>query len=202
MTILDASSELHHRLRQATKCPHRALDHHPLLAPLVRQDLTVDQYGQALAALHGVHAATEADILSFLKAHPGLFDYHTRRKLPALESDLAMLGYKPVPPVSAFPVPQTLGALIGVLYTIEGSAQGGQVIARLLRQLPQMNLPIAFFDGYGNLSQQRWEEFLLFADINCVEEQQDIAVETAVLTFEAIKTHLDACFEQIPRLSP
>jgi heme oxygenase len=44
-------SELHDQLRQAAKAPHRLVDHHPLLAPLIRSELTEKQYGDALAAL-------------------------------------------------------------------------------------------------------------------------------------------------------
>lgn len=48
--------QLHRALRDATKLSHHALDRHPLLAPLLTRELTVMQYGAALAALHGVYA--------------------------------------------------------------------------------------------------------------------------------------------------
>jgi heme oxygenase len=192
MTNTLPSSTLQYRLRQATKQLHHILDHHPVLAPLVRPDLSVIQYGNALEALHGVQVLAEAGILAFLEKHPGLFDYHSRRKLPALETDLAALERTPVRLDTSFPVPESVAALVGVLYTIEGSANGGQVIARLLRELPHENLPTAFFNGYGSLSRQRWEEFLEFADTHCGEAEQEIAMASAALTFSAIKLHMDA----------
>lgn len=153
--------------------------------------MTVIQYGNALEALHGVQVNAETGILVFLEKHPGLFDYESRRKLPALESDLAALGRIPIRFNTKFPIPETIAALVGILYTVEGSAQGGQVIARALQELPLENLPTKFFTGYGELSQQRWIEFLQFADIHCLEDERGIAVATAVSVFDAIKNHLD-----------
>jgi heme oxygenase len=186
------SSGLHFRLRQATKQLHHVLDHHPLLAPLVSHDLTRVQYGDALEALHGVQVQAEEGIFEFLALHPGLFDYGVRRKVPALEADLAALGRVPVRLTMNPPALTSISDLVGVLYTLEGSTQGGQVIARLLRQLPIGNLPTSFFDGYGALSHQRWKEFLQFADTVCPEQEWELAAGAAATTFEAIGAHLDA----------
>jgi heme oxygenase len=193
MTNALSSSTLQYRLRKATKRLHHILDHHPVLAPLVRPNLTVIEYGNALEALHGVQVQAEAGILAFLEKYPGLFDYESRRKLPALESDLAALGRTPIRLETEFSIPESVAALVGVLYTIEGSANGGQVIARLLRELPFENLPMAFFSGYGSLSRQRWDEFFEFAETNCRDEDdREIAVMAATQTFDAIKRHMDA----------
>ncbi len=43
-------SELHDELRQAAKAPHGLVDRPPLLAPLLRNDLTEGQYGDLLVA--------------------------------------------------------------------------------------------------------------------------------------------------------
>lgn len=183
--------ELHHRLRQATKLAHRALDHHPLLAPLVKRDLDVAQYGNALAALHGVYAQAEPRILAFLDQSKGGFDYRVRIKLSALDSDLAAIGRTAVPWQESLPALQTIGAMIGILYTVEGSAQGGQVIARIMRQNTHANLPMRFFTGDGELSRDRWDEFLHFANGCCPLEEYEMAAAAAVSMFEAIKNHLD-----------
>jgi heme oxygenase len=193
MTNAPSNASVHHLLRQATKQPHHMLDHHPLLAPLVRQDLTVVQYGNALAALHGIQRRAEAGILAFLDEHPGVFDYHSRLKVAALDRDLAALGRSPRGIAANFPVPQTVGALVGLLYVIEGSTQGGLMIARLLQSLPIAPLPIAYFSVYGQASTQKWEEFLQFAERVQSSQDREDAVATAVSGFEAIRCHLDAC---------
>lgn len=188
---------MHRLLRQATKKPHHVLDHHPLLAPLLRADLTVAQYGNALAALHGVQQRAEQGILAFLDAHPGVFDYQSRLKVGALEADLAALGRTPLGVAANFPVPQTVGALVGVLYAIEGSTQGGLMIARLLQALPIAPLPVAYFSIYGVASAEKWQEFLQFADGLDTPEEREMAVATATLAFDAIKDHMDTCLCQL-----
>ena len=182
-------SALHRLLRQATKQPHHELDHHPLLAPLVGPALSRSQYGDALSALHGVYASAEAWVMTFLGQRPGLFDY--RWKLPSLESDLAALGRTPLPASADCAAQPGLGALVGILYTLEGSTQGGRFIAR---QLTESGLPLTFFTGYGELSSQRWQEFLMFADALCPKEEYEIASQTAVSLFLAIKRHLDSAY--------
>jgi|GEM_PF-387078 len=184
---------LHHHLRQATKQLQRIIDHHPVLAPLLRPDLTRVQYGHALEALHSVQATAQAAILEFLARHPGLFDYASRRKLPALESDLAALGRAPALFAANLPALESVSALVGLLYTIEGSAQGGQHIARLVHRQASADLPTAFFDSYGPLSRQRWDEFLQFADAVCTQQEWESTADAATATFEAIRRHLDTC---------
>jgi len=200
MTPTDSVPDLHQRLRQATKQPHHVLDHHPLLAPLIRPDVTVAQYGDALAALHGVQCGAEASILAFLAEHRDVFDYTQRRKLSALQSDLAALGRHPQPLTVGLPSLHNQGALTGVLYTLEGATQGGRFIARNLHHSalpPGVRLATAFFDIYGEQSQQRWDEFLAFAR-QCPLDQHDAAVATAVTMFKAIEHQMDACLKPSP----
>ena len=170
---------------------HHDLDHHPLLAPLVGPALSRSKYGDALSALHGVYAPAEAWVMTFLGQHPRLFDY--QRKLPALEFDLAALGRTPLPPSASSSAQPSIGALIGILYTLEGSTQGGRYIAR---QLTESGLPLSFFSGYGELSAQRWQDFLMFADALCPKEEYEMASQTAVSLFVAIKRHLDCAYDR------
>lgn len=191
-----APSALHCRLREATRAPHHTLDHHPLLAPLLDPRLSVAEYGNALAALYGAYAPAEAWILAFLERHPGLFDYRSRRKLPALEADLAALG-RSAPDTRADVVAESnIGSLIGILYTLEGSTLGGQVIASKLMRLGGAELPLRFFGGYGEASRQRWEEFLRFADTACPPGEYEAAASAAVALFGAFKNHLDRAAAQ------
>lgn len=197
MTHAHSDFTLHHHLRQATKQPHHALDHHPLLAPLLRSDLTAVQYGNALAALHGIARAAEDGILTFLEQHPPLFDYQSRRKVWALNADLAALGREPIALTAPFPMPHSVASLIGVLYAIEGSTQGGLMIARLLEALPIAPLPTAYFRIYGETSNQKWQEFLQFANHLHHREEIDTATATAVSAFDAIYDHMQACLSQL-----
>ena len=180
-------SELQHRLRQATMQCHQALEQHPLLLSLLGSKVSVIQYGNALAALHGIYAQSEAAIFGYLQKCPGLFDYRLRRKLPALESDLSALGRTPVPMKTACPCLDSAGVLFGTLYTLEGSTLGGQFIAS---KLPP-DFPLAFFTVYGEQTRQRWDEFLHLAEARCPPSGYDLAAATALRLFTTIKDHLD-----------
>jgi heme oxygenase (biliverdin-IX-beta and delta-forming) len=197
MATHSASSKLHDLLRQATKMAHHGLDHHSLLVPLLKTDMSRVQYGDALAALHGVQAAGEGAILAFLAQQPGLFAYAPRLKLPALSSDLSVLQRLPFKTDTPFPIPNSVPALVGVMYTVEGGTQGGQFIARTLRKAGFNDLPFAFFEVYRELNAQCWEEFWQFADRSCSSEDHEVAAQSAVAMFRATHQHLDACQRQL-----
>lgn len=180
-------SELHDRLRRATMQSHHTLEQHPLLLSLLDPTVSLIQYGNALAALHGIYAQSEEAIFAYLRKHPGLFDYFSRRKLPALESDLSTLKRAPVPIRTACPSLDTAGALFGALYTLEGSTLGGQFIAR---KLPP-SFPLAFFTVYGEQTRQRWDEFLQLAMARCPPSEYELAAATACGLFVTIKNHFD-----------
>ena len=190
------ASALHTLLRQASKQAHHSLDHHPLLAPLLKPELGAEQYGNVLAALHGVHAAAESLIHTYLDQHPDL-SYRPHRRLSLLEADLAALNRDPYTIPFEFPPPQSIAALIGILYTIEGSNMGGQVIARTIREMGSSHLPMQFFDGSGDLALQRWQAFLVFADTYCPPDQYEVAAATAFDLFEVIRQHLDRVGEVV-----
>jgi len=183
-------SELHQQLRQATAALHEALDRHPILAPLIQPGLSVSQYGNVLAALHGVFQSAEEWVKACLSNNPLPFDYGLRRKVPALESDLAALGREAIPARTALNILPRTSTLIGILYTLEGSTQGGQFIARHL-QKSGVDWPMQFFGGYGDRSGQLWEAFWLFADYQCPPDEYELAAGAAASLFESIRQHLD-----------
>jgi len=199
MTSAPTPSALHQALRAATKIPHHTLDHHPLLAPLVRPDLRIDQYADALCALHGVHHAAEQWVLEYLARHPCALDYHARRKLPALEADLAVLGCTPCATQGGVDAPYSVGTLVGILYTLEGSTLGGQFIAGHLRQVHGDSLPMQFFTGYGERTRPHWDAFLQFAQCACPEAEYAWAAQSAVAMFDFIQRHLDYAQAQLAK---
>lgn len=176
-------------LRQATRAEHHRLDHHPLLAPLVRADIDPARYGDALAGLHGAQAATEAALIAGL-ARLAL-DYPLTPRLPDLEADLASLGRAPWPLRAEAPaVPEHPAALVGALYVLEGALMGARLIARqLAAHLPQA--PLRYF-GHGALA-PRWPQFLGFAAGVCPQQHHDQACAAARATFKFYRHHLDRC---------
>jgi len=94
-----AHSPLHRALRAATHTAHHQLDHHPLLAPLVKPTLTLHHYRHALQALLAVHqplqAALRADFAAFA------IDYPLIDRVALLCADLAVLKVSPTGTASA-----------------------------------------------------------------------------------------------------
>jgi heme oxygenase len=121
-----------------------------------------------------------------------LFNYDLRRKLPALNDYLAELGRLSCGSEIRYPAPASVAELVGVLYTVEGSALGGQSIARRLRQGGFDNLPMRFFSGHGEHADVRWHEFLAVADASCPATGHKSAALTVASLFQAIKNYLDA----------
>ncbi len=183
--IINKQNELHLHLKKVIKNAHDKLEHQPILLQLLR-DVSIDEYANALAALHGVHAAIEKNIVNFLANQPDLFDYESRLKTPALEEDLKDLAKVPFISKIAFPMPKNVAELVGIIYVIEGSTMGGQFLARKIGD----KFPIRFFSGYGANTDQKWQEFWEFANSVCTVEQYEDVGEMAVLLFELIELHL------------
>lgn len=174
------------RFRVGTLAAHKRLDHHEVLAPLVRRDLTVDAYGRALAALHG----PQAEIERCLAGHAPAGQFPPR--LPDLDADLDALGVQPFPVAGALPVGSQMGLRIGVMYVIEGSNLGGQVIARqVAQQLPYV--PMRFFGGAAGVA--RWQSFWAFAAERLDPADEDLAIQSARDTFDFYLNHLNIVLE-------
>lgn len=191
--LTTSSLPLHHRLRLVTRACHHALDHHPLLAPLLGTTPSLVQYGDVLSALHGIYAQSEAAIVFYLRQYPALFDYRSRRKLFALESDLAVLGRSPMPMQRDCPAVDSCGAFFGTLYTLEGSTLGGQFIANHLRRVTATTFPLDFYTVYGDQAGLRWDQFPHCAEALCPQSEYETAASTAAGLFESIRQHLDDC---------
>jgi heme oxygenase len=191
-------SLLHRQLREATHAGHHAVNRHPLLSPLLSPGLTRRYYGNALSALHGMVAATERTILTFLAQQPALFDYASRTKCAALEADLAALGRAPLASGVPWPAIRDTGDLFGMLYALEGSTLGGEFIARRLRQEGLIDFPMAFHEIYGGHARENWEQFLALAEARCPVAHYAGAAATAASLFVALKAHLDALQPLLP----
>ncbi len=116
--------DLRGHLRQATAQAHHRLDSgwagHDLGEPRA--------YGGFLAAMAAALVPIEADLAL---ADPGALpsDWPARRRSAALRADLAALGL-PVPPEPAAPRAPTGAEAAGLLYVLEGSRLGGQLLLR------------------------------------------------------------------------
>jgi heme oxygenase len=197
------SASVQARLRIATHHYHVRINHHPLLVGLTGQEYPLSSYHTVLVAYFHLYAQLEKRIFEYLEKHPIIFDYSARLKNPWLADDLGFFQLDPQSPANThllpinFPEIQSMGELIGVLYPIEGSSLGGQVISQhLLRNhgfTPGRGA--RFFNGYGEKTLANWQEFCLFAETIQPDSQQCEAAElVAIQTFAKFEEVLNESY--------
>lgn len=159
-------------LRGATHGDHVRINRHPLITGLTKPGYSLAAYRQVLIAYYHFYRSQEAAIARVLAGPDIPFSYLGRWKQPWLEEDLAHFGVDPDEAVNCPRQPVQVAPLagksdlVGVLYAIEGSSLGGQVVSGQLA----IHLGLApdrgarFFSGYGADTEARWQEYLAFAE--------------------------------------
>jgi heme oxygenase len=181
-------------LRQACAERHEAIE------ALLRLDETLERahYVRVLSGFGAFLPCWEGRLRPRLPWRlQGWFD--DRSRLPMLQRDLAALALAPAD--VADPVAELLlldrAALFGSMYVLEGSALGGQVIARRVQQ--QWGLGpdngAAYFHGWGRHTGALWADFRerLVHELGTDAEARDSACAAAVATFDALL----GCFRQV-----
>lgn len=192
-----AAATLHLALRMATRASHHAVDHHPLLAPLVRADLSRIAYGRVLQALHWLHAPLQDLLAAGLQCTGG--GYVLADRIAWLEEDLAFLGL--ALPMPGFrwqpPVLRTEADLVGALYVVEGSTLGGQVIARRVEESLGLRpgAGTTFFTAWGDRTAEHWADYWSFAAAKCPPSCHADAAEAAVALFDGFEHGLDQALQ-------
>jgi len=199
MTVaLEQGGELRRHLRDVTHEAHVRLNRHPLLAGLTRPGYPQSQYLAVLVAYYHVYRALESRIQGWLSASGGDFDYSAREKWPWLVADLAWFGEVPElrhpPALAALPEVASDSDLVGVLYTLEGSTLGGQVISTHLAQHRGLSAirGARFFAGYGAQTAAMWQQFWDWAGPRCDDApRRESAGRAAIATFAYLESWLD-----------
>ncbi|WP_161539560.1 biliverdin-producing heme oxygenase [Paramagnetospirillum kuznetsovii] len=176
-------------LRAATRPAHARIDHHPLMARLVRGRLNAENYGTALSALYALHAPIEKSFGTYLSAP----DFAPPRRSVDLALDLAELGLdaSAVAPLWVGCQPDSHAAYVGMRYVIEGSALGGAVIARQLDQRLPVALMAATRFYCRSTEAEEWPRFWgLVTRLEPIDA--DLACRRAVGLFSEIEALWDA----------
>ncbi len=176
-------------LRAATRAPHEALHHHPLLVPLNQPDVTRDQYRDALTAFDAFYRAMEAG--RTVAAPDGVPDAPV---VDWLAHDLAATGATPVKLDLAVPAIDSEAKLWGYLYVKQGSMLGGAVMSKNLKRALGLRpgTDQLFFAGYGPETGERWKNFIenLFRSASNLSQIE--IIEMAGASFQAIAAICDA----------
>lgn len=189
----------HQQLRSATHGVHVRLNRHPLLSQLTRPALDLSTYTLILERYWYFYNAAEAAIRECISEGMSTFEYGARYKTDWLAKDLSSLGFKPVANGCYrngpdFRRPRNEAELVGMLYPLEGSVLGGQVICDRLRTTLGLDATNGgrFFSGYGKQTGRYWAEFLDYADRSIqTPDELDLACRFSKQLFEQFEAHID-----------
>ncbi len=174
------------KLRTLTHDVHERLHVHPLTEPLISENLTRAQYTLILSAFKEFHKNVE------IQAQPYNEVYPFTKNMAAITNDLTALNTENyhLPEITAFPKITTQDMFLGMIYVVEGSNLGGQLIAKNVNKVlgltPQTGL--SFFTAAGKKTAQNWKNFQRILEENC--EDADICASAALQTFEALEKYL------------
>lgn len=177
-------------LRAGTRECHRALEDR---LPFFREGFDAHAYRRLLAAYYGFHAP--------LELHLGGYLADERVKAPVLVRDLLALGLSAAD-IDALPLCQALPSLddearaLGVMYVIEGSTLGGQVLKRAMAERLGLgpDCGTGFLDVYGASTGSYWRAFLdRLGQAPNTPAAQAATVQAAIDTFECFERWLGQC---------
>jgi len=195
MPLLAKKSEekFRHRLRLITRSAHKRVE---AQVGLVELSGSVKAYRDVLEKFLGLLRPIERTLATLPFEGLGIV-YSERRKVQWLERDLLDLGHTKetlatLPEVSTV-IPRDDYEGLGVLYVLEGSSLGGQLILRELG--PKLNIGPdwagRFYNGYGKKTGGMWRSFLLALESASRRPEAASAIESAALaTFASFGRHL------------
>ena len=179
-------------LRTATGETHKAVER---LTPFFRPDFDRDGYLKWLHLMQGFYGVAEQAIKSSDFGLATGWSYVSRRTL--IERDLALLSAPmAVPQLDRAGVLKPLQKLhetaeiAGMLYVIEGSALGGNVLQKMLQRKAKVTPQhgAAFFAPHGADPNARWRDYVqLLSHLSTTTDVERTIVYGAVITFNALQ---------------
>lgn len=171
------------RLRRETRELHEAIERDVDIARCLQSR---DAYRSLLTRWWGVLAVTEPAMAAVLD--PGLFAH--RRKIELLRCDLKRLGLSAADiasiPLCNAATPRSEAEALGVLYVLEGSTLGGQIIARMAIEALGADVPLSFYHPYGRKAGVMWRDCRSALSQRATPAAEDIILAWAKNTFEQL----------------
>lgn len=197
----DPSNTIMSRLREETRELHSHAESRPLQQQIARGEVDRERFAAYLGQLYLVHKKLEST-LDLAKSDNPIIDRVSttdRMRVPDLESDLRFYQLDPnglEPGAAAMEFHDAIDrmnaedpvALLGSLYVLEGSTNGGKFLARVLRRAWNLDEEgLSYFDPYGDQQPHRWTAFKSdMEDMGFDTDQQNAIVDAAHETFKAI----------------
>lgn len=145
-------------LKEQTKESHQSLE--AVVVRAIKSIRTKEEYIHLLHKFYGFHFPLEQEQDKFLN-DSNVPDYSARRKASLILRDLADLNAPaPVEFAKDLPVVDSLPKALGSFYVLEGSTQGGSIVAGMLIKYAGMTKEnTRFFNAYGEGKQGMWASF-------------------------------------------
>jgi heme oxygenase len=199
------------RLKAETRDLHTLAETRTLQRAIATGEVEQTTFTAYLGQLYHVHRSLESALESSRNTIPIVSALATadRMRVPDLESDLAFFGVDRDGLVAgesarrfSAQIEETREtnpvALLGALYVLEGSTNGGRFLARALRERWDLEgRGLSYFDPYGGEQPQKWAAFKQQMDEAPLDpDQEDAIVEMAKATFHAIADVSDEVAER------
>jgi len=197
----DPKSSIMQRLKAETGDLHSHAESRALQKTIAAGKVDRAAFRAYLGQLYHVHESLESALDDSRNDHPaiGALATEDRMRVPDLDRDLAFYDVNrhrlPAGDAAqrfshqideikdADPV-----ALLGALYVLEGSTNGGRFLARALRKSWDLDGDgLSYFDPYGDEQPQKWAAFKeQMNEASFDSDQEDAIIEMAKATFLAI----------------
>jgi len=180
------------QLRRETHAQHEAVEANRFNQALAAGTVTAADAAWFLSKLFGFVLPLEEGINQLAPLLDPAWELASRRRAYLIPFDLEeLLGYSalPLPLCPVRPPLATAAQALGVLYVLEGSTLGGQVIAR---QLEKAGLDAArrYFTAYGALTGPRWQATCRLLAAAATPENEAELVGSATRTFHDLAVWL------------
>ena len=122
---------------------------------------TIEHYMRLLVVMETFYASWEPPIVASPLWQE--FQYRPFPKLHYLRNDIEVLGGSPAKQLQLSP-PDSVAAVVGVLYVLEGSMLGGQIIANHLEKTLGLSSEngLSYYRCYGKKNRVQWQIFVDF----------------------------------------
>jgi heme oxygenase len=207
----ELNSSIMQRLKAETGDLHSHAESRALQKAIATGEVDWEAFGAYLGQLYHVHRSLESALEESCEMHPAIRALATadRMRVPDLDRDLAFFGLDRDQIAAGDAARRFSGqiqeiktldpvALLGALYVLEGSTNGGRFLARALRKSWGLDGDgLAYFDPYGEEQPQKWASFKARMDEASFDTaEEDAVVEMAKATFLAIAEVSDEVAEQ------
>lgn len=195
-----ANMDIAQALKTFTQTHHHQIEQNPLTQAIVNQTITAENYQILLQKFLGYYTVIEQALQKINDWEKFGFDIKSRMKANWLKEDLLKLGktkesIEQIAHCNNIPNIQNMAEALGVLYVLEGSTLGGQILQRHLANALNLNTEngARFFGGYGKTEiRDKWVAFqklLTDFDKKFPQDKQKI-VNTAIATFQTMDNWL------------